>query len=182
LGLGLGLRLWLGLGFASASCHKEGSAQRAREAAPSVPTCLRQRPHRNYCRSSAKPNRRTRSASSSPLEGPASAVREAARSGAPERSTTPERPKRRTFTAEYKLRIVREADAALASGEEGAVGELLRREGLYSSLLTEWRRLRESGELAGLASRKRGPTSRKNPLADELAKLQRENERLQHEL
>jgi transposase-like protein len=119
---------------------------------------------------------------SSPREGTASAVREAMRSGAPERATSPERPKRRTFTAEYKLRIVREADAALASGQAGAVGELLRREGLYSSLLTEWRRQRESGELSGLAPKKRGPTSQKNPLADELAKLQRENERLQHEL
>lgn len=119
---------------------------------------------------------------SSPREGTASAVREAMRSGAPERATSPERPKRRSFTAEYKLRIVREADAALASGEEGAVGELLRREGLYSSHLTEWRRQRESGELAGLAPKQRGPASRKNPLADELAKLQRENERLQNEL
>lgn len=53
-------------------------------------------------------------------EGTASAVREAARSGAPERATSPERPKRRTFTAEYKLRVLREADAALASGAEGA--------------------------------------------------------------
>jgi transposase-like protein len=119
---------------------------------------------------------------SSPREGTASAVREAVRSGAPERATSPERPKRRTFTAEYKLRIVREADEALASGEEGAVGELLRREGLYSSYLTEWREQRQSGELAALAPKKRGPTSRKNPLADELAKLQRENERLQNEL
>lgn len=118
----------------------------------------------------------------SPREGTASAVREAVRSGAPERATSPERPKRRRFTAEYKLRIVREADEALASGEEGAVGELLRREGLYSSYLTEWREQRQSGELAALAPKKRGPTSRKNPLADELAKLQRENERLQSEL
>jgi transposase len=119
---------------------------------------------------------------SSPREGTASAVREAVRSGAPERATSPERPKRRTFTAEYKLRIVREADEALASGEEGAVGELLRREGLYSSYLTEWREQRQSGELAALAPKKRGRPSQKNPLADELAKLQRENERLQHEL
>src|SRR5688572_7974966 len=106
---------------------------------------------------------------SSPREGTASAVREALRSGAPERATSPERPKRRTFTAEYKLRIVREADEALASGEEGAVGELLRREGLYSSYLTEWREQRQSGELAALAPKKRGRPSQKNPLADELA-------------
>src|SRR5690606_21304982 len=95
-----------------------------------------------------------KSAAAAPREGTASAVREAARSGAPERATSPERPKRRSFTAEYKLRIVREADAAIASGAEGAVGEVLRREGLYSSHLTEWRRQRESGELAGLAERR----------------------------
>src|SRR5499426_3824079 len=95
-------------------------------------------------------NMSKKNGASSPREGTVSAVREAARSGAPERATTPERPKRRTFTAEYKLRIVREADAALASGEEGAVGELLRREGLYSSHLVTWRRERDAGELAGL--------------------------------
>ena len=117
-----------------------------------------------------------------PREGTASAVREAARSGVPEKATSPERPKRRRFAAEYKLRIVREADAAAASGVEGAVGELLRREGLYSSHLTEWRRQRESGELAGLAAKKRGPKARKNPLADELAKAQRELARVKQEL
>jgi transposase len=117
-----------------------------------------------------------------PREGTASAVRNAARSGDPEKATSPERPKRRSFTAEYKLRILREADAAVASGAEGGVGELLRREGLYSSHLTEWRRQRETGELAGLAAKKRGPKARKNPLADEVARLQRENERMKAEL
>ena len=77
---------------------------------------------------------------------------------------------------------MREADAALASGEEGAVGELLRREGLYSSHLTAWRRERDAGELAGLTPKKRGRKPRKNPLADENARLQRENARLQREL
>lgn len=118
----------------------------------------------------------------SPREGTASAVREAARSGVPERATSPDRPKRRTFAPEYKLRIVREADAALASGVEGAVGELLRREGLYSSHLTAWRRERETGELAGLTPRKRGRKSHKNPLAEEVARLQREKAKLEHEL
>lgn len=117
-----------------------------------------------------------------PREGTASAVREAARAGDPERATSPEGPKRRTFTAEYKLRIVREADAALASGVEGAVGELLRREGLYSSHLTTWRREREEGQLAGLTPKKRGRKPQRSPEADELARLQRENARLQHEL
>lgn len=115
-------------------------------------------------------------------EGTASAVREAARSGVPERATSPERPKRRTFTAEYKLRIVREADAALASGVEGAVGELLRREGLYSSHLAVWRRERGTGELAGLTPRKRGRKASKNALADENARLVRELAKVKEEL
>jgi transposase-like protein len=117
-----------------------------------------------------------------PRDGTASAVREAARAGAPERATSPERPKRRSFTAEYKLRIVREADAALASGEGGAVGELLRREGLYSSHLVTWRRERDAGERAGLTPKKRGPKPQRNPLTEENARLEREVERLQHEL
>src|SRR5688500_16812473 len=89
-----------------------------------------------------------------PREGTASAVREATRSGDPERATSPERPKRRTFVAKYKLRILQETDEALASGEEGGVGEVLRREGLYSSHLTTWRREREEGQLAGLIAGK----------------------------
>ena len=117
-----------------------------------------------------------------PREGTASAVREAARSGGPERATSPDRPKRRRFAAEYKLRIVREADAAAASGVEGAVGELLRREGLYSSHLATWRRERETGELAGLAAKKRGRKPHKNPLAEEVARLEREVARMQREL
>jgi transposase-like protein len=123
-----------------------------------------------------------KSTAAAPREGTASAVREAARSGVPESATSPERPKRRAFTAEYKLRIVREADAAVASGLEGAVGELLRREGLYSSHLTEWRKQREGGSLAGLAAQKRVPKSRKNPLAEENAELKRELERTKDEL
>jgi len=123
-----------------------------------------------------------KSGSAPPREGTASAVREAARSGVPERATSPDRPKRRRFAPEYKLRIVREADAAVASGVEGAVGELLRREGLYSSHLATWRRERDAGELAGLTPKKRGRKSRKNPLADEVARLERELEKVKHEL
>ena len=62
--------------------------------------------------------------------------------------------KRRGFTAEYKQQILDEVDRATASGEVGAI---LRREGLYSSHLSAWRRLRESGELSALEPRKRGP-------------------------
>ena len=61
---------------------------------------------------------------------------------------------RRRFTAEYKRRIVREADRCTKPGE---IGALLRREGLYSSLLTTWRAARDRGELEGVAAKKRGP-------------------------
>jgi transposase len=85
--------------------------------------------------------------------------------------------KRRQYTAEYKLRILRELDGSQGAGETGA---LLRREGLYSSHLTSWRRQRERGELDGLAPQKRGP--KLDPQAVELARLQRENERLRERL
>lgn len=123
-----------------------------------------------------------KSNSAAPREGTASEVREATRSGVPEKATSPERPTRRAFTAEYKLRIVREADAARTSGVAGAVGELLRREGIFSSHLTDWRQLRDAGELAGLAPKQRGRKAHKNPLADENAKLTRELERMKREL
>ena len=70
---------------------------------------------------------------------------------------------RRRFSAEYKLKILREAETCT---EPGAIGALLRREGLYSSNLTTWRAQRERGELAGLTPKKRGPAPKaKNPLA-----------------
>lgn len=68
-----------------------------------------------------------------------------------------EKPKRRQFTAEYKVRILREADACKGPGE---IGALLRREGLYSSHLVLWRRQREAGALAGMRAKKRGPKGR----------------------
>ena len=64
---------------------------------------------------------------------------------------------RRRFTAKYKLRVLRKADACTAPG---AIAELLRREGLYSSHLAEWRRLREQGDMHALAPQKRGPKAR----------------------
>lgn len=116
-------------------------------------------------------------------EGTASAVREAARSGDPERATSPERPKRRTFAAEYKLRILQETDEVLTSGEDGGVGEVLRREGLYSSHLTKWRHERAEGQLAGLTPKRRGRKPHpRNPLAEQYARLQREHEKVKHEL
>lgn len=81
-------------------------------------------------------------------------------------------PRRRSFTAEFKRQLLAEADACT---EPGAIGALLRRHGLYSSHLTEWRRLRDEGALSGLAPKKRGRKSAaKNPLAEDVARLQRE--------
>jgi len=85
--------------------------------------------------------------------------------------------KRRQHPAEYKLRILREIDECKGSGE---VGALLRREGLYSSLVSKWREQRERGSLTGLSGHRRGPKVDAN--AAELVRLQRENKRLQEQL
>ena len=90
------------------------------------------------------------------------------------------KPQRRSYTAEYKLRILREAEAAAVT--RGAVGALLRREGLYSSLLAYWRRERAQGMREALTPQKRGPKSKRNPMAEEMQKLQRQNTRLNEEL
>ena len=83
-----------------------------------------------------------------------------------------DRPRRRTFTAQDKLRILAETDRAAAAG---GIGAILRREGIYSFALTDWRRLRDAGALGALAPAKRGPaTVRANPLAAEVALLQRD--------
>ncbi len=91
-----------------------------------------------------------------------------------------EKPKRRRFTAEYKQRIL---DEAAQCTEPGEIGALLRREGLYSSHLTTWRRQHDSGALAGLTPHQRGRKA--NPRAAEarrLAELEQENERLRQQL
>ena len=87
--------------------------------------------------------------------------------------------KRRRFTADYKQRILTEVDQAKGSG---GIGTLLRREGLYSSLLTAWRRERKAGALEALAPRKRGPKSKRDPVAEENQQLRRQNQRLSEEL
>lgn len=86
-------------------------------------------------------------------------------------------PKRRTFTAEYKLAMVAEYDAA---SEPGAKGALLRREGLYSSHIIEWRRARDAGALAGVADKPRKPA--RSDADREAERLRAENERLRTEL
>jgi len=91
-----------------------------------------------------------------------------------------EKARRRQFTAAYKLGILRQAESCTQPGELGA---LLRREGLYSSHLTKWRRQREAGALAGLTPRKRGRKARPvDPLAVRVAELERENGRLRQKL
>jgi transposase-like protein len=84
---------------------------------------------------------------------------------------------KRQYTAEYKRRVLQEYEACTQPGERGA---LLRREGLYSSNITNWRRQRERGELAGLAAQKRGP--KVDAQAVENVRLRRENERLKKRL
>lgn len=88
----------------------------------------------------------------------------------------PQRARRRTFTAQYKLEILAAYDAA----PEGAKGALLRREGLYSSHIVEWRRARDAGALAGLA-RSRGRPQR-DAREERIARLEREKRELEQEL
>jgi transposase len=92
-----------------------------------------------------------------------------------------EKPTRRRFTTSYKLQIVREADASI--NKPGAVGALLRREGLYSSHLYNWRVQRDRGELVGIVAKKRGRVATPvNPLAKRVGELERDKRRLQRQV
>jgi len=87
--------------------------------------------------------------------------------------------KRRHFSAKEKLRILEEADAC----EHGEIGALVRREGIYTSYLSRWRRERDRGQLQGLGPKKRGRTSRPDKaLAEENERLRQENKRLKERL
>jgi transposase len=88
----------------------------------------------------------------------------------------PERPARRRFSAAYKLAVLAEIDAA----ESGGIGAILRREGLYSSHLVDWRRARDRGALEALARPSGRP--RPNPLTKEVDRLTRQNGRLEQRL
>ena len=91
----------------------------------------------------------------------------------------PEKARRRRFSAQYKLRILKKTDTC----EPGEVGALLRREGLYWSNLHTWRQQREKGTLKGLSPKKRGPKKPPvNPLQPEMKKLERENRQLKRKL
>jgi len=94
-------------------------------------------------------------------------------------SEVTEKAHRRRFTGEYKADILRRADACTEPGE---VGELLRKEGLYSSHLCVWRAQRDRGAIDGLGAKKRGPKAKANPLTEEVERLRRQNERLQRRL
>ena len=89
----------------------------------------------------------------------------------------PERPRRRTFTADYKVAILDELDGCVGDGDKGAV---IRREGLYSSHIAEWRRARDAGALAGLAPRARG--RKVTAEQAELARVRRRAERAEADL
>jgi transposase len=93
-------------------------------------------------------------------------------------SEVPARAQRRRFSAEDKKRILEEADRAT---QHGAIGALLRREGIFSSTLSNWRRERDAAVKKAF-SQKRGPQPKRNPLASENEKLRRHNQRLQDEL
>jgi transposase len=100
----------------------------------------------------------------------------AVREGAPDPEVV-EKAKRRRFTPEYRLKIVRAAEACKGSGE---IGALLRREGLFSSQLSTWRRQWGEGALEGLRARKRGPKSK--AVDPRVKKLEQENARLVRKL
>lgn len=91
----------------------------------------------------------------------------------------PAKPKRRQFTAQYKLSIIEQADACTEYGE---VAALLRREGLYDSHLASWRKQRALGALTALGQKRGRPKQPANPLTQRVVELERENARLQKKL
>lgn len=114
-----------------------------------------------------------------PKPGTASAVRDANRASQPD---APAKPTKRVYTAEFKLRILREVEALGASGERGAQVAFLRREGVTWTHVHRWARERDQGGQAALEPKKRGPRATRDPAAKELERLRKQNERLQNEL
>ncbi len=127
-----------------------------------------------------------------PIELTNAAVKKAARKPAtvppppPSRAQSPAaspelspRPQRRTFSATAKLRILEETDRA---ADTGGIAAILRREGLYSSALTEWRRQRDAGAFEALKPLRRGPKPAAQPADADLGQLRRENARLRQRL
>jgi len=87
--------------------------------------------------------------------------------------------RRRSFTKEYKISIIEEADRCKKTGE---IGALLRREGLYSSHLRNWRRERKQSALTAMQAKQRGPKPKRDPQHLQILQLERENKRLQTKL
>ncbi len=111
--------------------------------------------------------------------GPMAGGRDSFVSSSPD-PEVPEKKPRRYFTAKYKLRILDEADACT---QQGQLGALLRREGLYFSYLTTWRKQKAKGLLQAMTPKKRGRKRKeKNPLIKKVAQLEKENSRLQQKL
>ena len=110
-----------------------------------------------------------------------SSVGSLARAGATPAPEVTDKPKRRRFTVEYKLSLLKKADAC--RHRPGEVGALLRREGVYSSTLSQWRRQREEGTLSALKPKRRGRKIQEvNPLAGRVTELEREVQRLEGKL
>ena len=121
-------------------------------------------------------------------EGARRATGVPAKDGAPKKTgilslpdpEVPEKKPRRRFTAAYKLRILQEYETCREPGE---IGALLRREGLYHSNISTWRKQRDQGALQGLTPRKRGRKTKKpDPMAQKVARLERENRQLAKKL
>jgi hypothetical protein len=116
---------------------------------------------------------------SPPKPETAAAIRQASQRGAPE---PPRKVTKRQYDAVFKVRVLRELDQLAASGERGAQGAFLRREGLTWAHVHRWQKERDQGGLEALAPKKRGPKAKLDGAAKELARLRRQNERLQNEL
>jgi transposase len=122
-------------------------------------------------------------ATNTPPSAPRDGRSERTRADLPSRGASPDpevlaRSKRRRFSAEYKARIVREAEACTRPGE---IGALLRREGLYSSILTNWRRELRAHGVEGVAAKRRGPAPKAKASAREI-ELERRNRKLEKDL
>lgn len=159
-----------GRGVGTASPHVEG-AERPDPSGPDVSGMV----------SSEEARRASEPAEQAPRGGRKSAVSSPiVQSMEPPSPEVTERPVRRQFTAEYKLRVLQELEGC---SESGAVGRVLRREGLYSSLVSTWRVQRALGSMAQLAPQKRGrKVEPPNPMAAKYALLERKHRKLEKKL
>jgi len=131
------------------------------------------------CQDSCHPPLAGEGLAARPPGGPGRGGRQFPGASPPDPEVLEKKPRRR-FTAKYKLHILTEADRCT---KPGSIGALLRREGLYSSHLTTWRKQREKGLLRVMKPKKRGRKPKeKNPLANKVARLEKENRRLQKQL